>query len=134
MKNNIYKIIILLGLALSFNSCQKVTYVVDYSGFYLAQNPHSPFGSSIQLFTNGNAEVRLNGFYYNYSYFTNGNRIHFSDGTIGKMYSSNELVFESTFEYLNPAYYDGNGDGYDDWDYTIPHYIWQTNYFSYWLQ
>jgi hypothetical protein len=134
MKTNLLPIILFIALFFSITSCTKVAVPIDVSGRYISQDLHSPFGNVIELFNDNTAVVTANGFHYHYGYNFNGFDIRFSNGNIASLYGSNQLMFEESIEYLNTEYYDGDGDGYDDWDYTIPHYIWQTYQYYYYLQ
>jgi hypothetical protein len=131
MKQTIIKITLITVFAFLVGSCTKIVIPVDVTGRYFSQINNSPYGNIIDLFGDNSAEINYGNDHLHCSYYISGSNIHFSNGYVANLYGTNELVFNETIEYLNPQYYDGDGDGYDDWDYTIPHYILESNSYYY---
>lgn len=134
MKKHLTKIFLFSFLVFTLNSCTKYSIPNSVYGYYTSAVINTPFGSSIQLFEDNVAEIRINGTYLQESFTYDANTIYFINGNIAHIHSINEIVFEQQVEYLNPEYYDGNNDGYDDWDPSKPHYIWESHYYSYYKQ
>jgi hypothetical protein len=131
MKNLTTAICTFTIIVFTLNSCQKVYLPPPITGVYFSQQNNSPYGHAIELFADNTVAIDAGNQHFHETYSYDGNTtIHFGNGNIATIYN-NTLTFTNEVEYLNPEYYDGNNDGYDDWDYTTPHYIWETHTFNY---